>query len=379
MNVFVVNGPNLNLLGTREPEIYGTDTLADLERRWRRHGARIGIGVRSFQSNHEGEIIDKLHTDGMRSDGVVLNAGAFSHTSYAIHDALVAIGTPTVEVHISDIHRREPWRATSVTAPAAVLTIFGRGPVGYLNALDHLWARFTSPADIVSYGDRADQEMDVRCPTEPRGMVLLIHGGFWHEVWGRDVMDPLAVRLAADGWMTVNVEYRRGPGSFEDSASDITDALDAAIATVSQRGHPDLPIVLVGHSAGGYLALREAQRRSRRVAAVGLAPVIDLESIAAARADDDPVATYLGADAATDPDLWRSAAIAHTAPSVGLVLHGSDDDAVPVAHSEAYATHHNGIDFRRLDGVDHMSLIDPSQDCHDEVTSAIERAAVMLS
>ena len=378
MNVLVINGPNLNLLGTREPDIYGTDTLTDLERRWRRHGARLGIGVRAFQSNHEGEIIDQLQSEGMRSDGVVLNAGALSHTSYAIHDALVAIGTPAVEVHISNIHEREPWRATSVTAPAAVLTIVGRGPVGYLNALDHLWARLTSPADVLTYGEAPDQEMDIRVPRDPRGLVILLHGGFWRTIWGRDIMDPLAVHLAEAGWMTANIEYRRGPASFEASTRDTQLAVDAAIAAMTERGLPDLPIVLVGHSAGGYLALREAERHAPRVAAVGLAPAIDLDRISAERPDDDPVATYLGADEGAAPDLWQSAAIRDRPPAVGIVVHGSDDEAVPVTHSDAYAALHPGIDFRRLDGVDHMSLIDPSQDCYDEVEAAIERAAASL-
>lgn len=373
MNFLVVNGPNLNLLGTREPDIYGSDTLPELERRWRRHGARLGVGVRTFQSNHEGAIIDQLHGVGRRSDGVVLNAGALSHTSYAIHDALVAIEPPVVEVHISNILEREPWRATSVTAPAAARTIMGRGPVGYLNAIDHLWASMTWQPEIVAYGAEADQRIEVRIPKRARGVAILLHGGFWRTLWASDIMDPLAVRLAQDGWVTANVEYRRGEASFADATSDVRTAVDATRFDLEARGLGDLPVTLIGHSAGGYLAVHAAAGLDD-VSVVGLAPVLDLAGISAARPDDDPVRAFLGGSPSDDPALWREASVAQRAPARLTILHGSLDDSVPVAHSEAFGARHPHTDLRRLDGVDHMSLIDPGQDLYAEIIDAVEAA-----
>lgn len=369
MNVLVVNGPNLNLLGTREPEIYGTDTLADLERRWRRHGARLGIEVRTFHSNHEGAIIDHLQSEGARSDGIILNAGALSHTSYAIHDALGAIGTPTVEVHISNILEREPWRRTSVTAPAAVLTIVGRGPVGYLNALDHLWARATAPPEVLSYGEAPDQRFDLRTVDRPRGIVVLLHGGFWGDVWARDIMDPLAVRLGEEGWTTANVEYRRGPDAYADAVADVAGAIDAVVDAVAARGFEAVPVVLLGHSAGGYLAVREAGTRPA-TAVVALAPVLDLPGIAAARGDADPVARFLGGTADERPERWRDADVADVVPARMEIVHGVEDESVPHAHSVSYAERH-GIALRSPQGASHMSLIDPSQDSFGNILAAV--------
>lgn len=136
--VLVINGPNLNLLGVRRPDIYGDTRLPELEELCRRWGAHLELDVVSFQSNHEGEIIDRLHEARADFDAVILNAGALSHYSYAIHDAIEAVQLPTVEVHISDIHQREEWRRTSVTAPACVAQISGQGIDGYRLALERI-------------------------------------------------------------------------------------------------------------------------------------------------------------------------------------------------------------------------------------------------
>lgn len=138
MRVLIVNGPNLNLLGTRKPEVYGTTTLGELEAQCRQWGSTLGCEISVFQSNHEGEIIDRLHQAIGRCDGVVINPGAFAHYSFAIHDAIESTALPTVEVHISDITAREPWRAHSVVAPACLTTISGRGIDGYRMALEAL-------------------------------------------------------------------------------------------------------------------------------------------------------------------------------------------------------------------------------------------------
>ena len=138
MRVLVVNGPNLNLLGTRSPEIYGSGTLAELDEACRTWGTELGLDVDVFQSNHEGEIIDRLHAAIGDADAVVLNAGALTHYSYALHDAIEATGLTTVEVHISDIGAREEWRRTSVISAACRATIAGHGVDGYRMALELL-------------------------------------------------------------------------------------------------------------------------------------------------------------------------------------------------------------------------------------------------
>lgn len=136
--VVIINGPNLNLLGTREPEIYGTTTLPELEELCRNWGAEIGMAVRSFQSNHEGELIDRVHEAVGYSQGIVINPGALTHYSYALHDAIASVDVPTVEVHISDIDNREEWRRESVIRPVCVATITGEGIEGYRTALRKL-------------------------------------------------------------------------------------------------------------------------------------------------------------------------------------------------------------------------------------------------
>lgn len=140
MRVLVVNGPNLNLLGVRRPEVYGDTTLPELEELCRAWGAALGLEVETFQTNHEGAIIDRLHGALGRADAVILNPGALTHYSYALHDAVEAISLPVVEVHLSDIGRREGWRAHSVVSPACALTISGHGVEGYREALEWLAA-----------------------------------------------------------------------------------------------------------------------------------------------------------------------------------------------------------------------------------------------
>jgi 3-dehydroquinate dehydratase II len=138
--VVVVNGPNLNLLGTREPHIYGTRSLADLEAAVRARAKTLELEVSFFQSNHEGEIIDFLQKEAPGSAGIVLNPAALSHYSIALYDCLQALALPVVEVHISNIHAREEWRSRSVTARAARGVITGLGFAGYELALEFLAA-----------------------------------------------------------------------------------------------------------------------------------------------------------------------------------------------------------------------------------------------
>ncbi len=134
--VLIINGPNLNLLGTREPGVYGDRTLDDIMAASVDHGEQLGLAVKSVQHNAEGDIIDALHDTRDSYEAVIINPGAFTHYSFAIRDAIAAIGLPTVEVYLSNIHAREGFRHTSVTAPVCVGQIAGFGPESYLAALD---------------------------------------------------------------------------------------------------------------------------------------------------------------------------------------------------------------------------------------------------
>jgi 3-dehydroquinate dehydratase II len=140
--IYVLNGPNLNLLGTREPETYGRATLADVEKLCAETSAQFGLRADCRQSNREGELIDFIHeAHANKAAGIIINAGAYSHTSIALHDALVAVKIPSVEVHISNIHARENFRHHSFTARAAFATLSGFGIDGYRLAINGLAAR----------------------------------------------------------------------------------------------------------------------------------------------------------------------------------------------------------------------------------------------
>ncbi len=138
MNVLLLNGPNLNLLGEREPEIYGRTTLAELERMVQARARELGHAVRAFQSNHEGALIDELHRSRSWAQGVIFNPGAFTHYSYALRDAISATRLRVVEVHLSDITKREEWRRVSVLAEVCSHRVMGKGPAGYIEALEWL-------------------------------------------------------------------------------------------------------------------------------------------------------------------------------------------------------------------------------------------------
>jgi 3-dehydroquinate dehydratase-2 len=141
-HIQIIHGPNLNLLGQREPEVYGRLTLADVDERLRTYAAETGFALRTFQSNHEGAIVDAVHQAGAWAHGLVINPGAHTHYSYAIRDAIAGVGLPAVEVHLSNVHAREPFRHTSVIAPVCVGQISGFGwrsyRLGLVALLDHL-------------------------------------------------------------------------------------------------------------------------------------------------------------------------------------------------------------------------------------------------
>ena len=135
MNVLVINGPNLNLLGLREPHIYGAETLADVENKLGKLAGELGLSVQCFQHNHEGAIVDKIHESRGKVDWIIINAGAYTHTSVAIRDALGGVDIPFVEVHISNVHSREAFRHHSYLSDKATGVIVGLGTFGYEAAL----------------------------------------------------------------------------------------------------------------------------------------------------------------------------------------------------------------------------------------------------
>ena len=154
ISILVVNGPNLNLLGERNPKVYGMQSLDDInayiktslrgiELRFAELGAKVELSTSFYQSNHEGALIDAIQEARKTFDGIVFNPGAYTHYSYALHDAVEAIGIPVVEVHLSDISNREPFRAVSVIAPACIGQVKGLGRKGYVDAIEMLVANIT--------------------------------------------------------------------------------------------------------------------------------------------------------------------------------------------------------------------------------------------
>ena len=140
MKIFVINGPNLNLLGLREPEIYGKEGYSSLCEKIKNYAERLNIEVEFFQSNHEGDLVDYIQSAHNNADGIVINPGAYTHTSIAILDAAKAVSVPMVEVHISDVSAREDFRQTSYIRAACIATVSGEGTNGYLKAIDILLA-----------------------------------------------------------------------------------------------------------------------------------------------------------------------------------------------------------------------------------------------
>ncbi len=139
MKFLVINGPNLNMLGIREPDIYGKNTYADLIRLITEHAEKLNVDVECFQSNHEGSIVDKIQEAYGKRDGIIINPGAYTHTSIAILDALKSVGIPAIEVHISDVDSREEFRKISYITSYCIERIAGMGFAGYLKAVDDLF------------------------------------------------------------------------------------------------------------------------------------------------------------------------------------------------------------------------------------------------
>lgn len=346
MRALVLQGPNLNRLGTREPEVYGSTTLAQLEEKIDSWAAKLEIEVSQLQTNDEDTLIRALHDSD--HDGIVFNPGAFTHTSRAIADAVAALSRPVVEVHISNIIERETWRAQSVLDGVAAYSIYGRGLTGYRDALRHLVNRARADFDTVFYGPHAQQVGDLRRGDRDH-LAVLIHGGFWRSEWARDTMESLAVDLTERGISTWNIEYRRfgagggWPGSGHDAKM--------AIEWTPRLGLTFDRLTVVGHSAGGYLGLWAAGKTDvDRV--IALAPVTDLAKHALAGSHGSAEARKLidaGAPILADPGETP----------VSLV-HGRDDDQVSVDQSDDLAVR-LGVDVSKVE-AGHFELLDPARE-----------------
>jgi 3-dehydroquinate dehydratase-2 len=363
MRVLVLNGPNLNLLGTREPEVYGTTTLGDLEELVESWASALGIETSFLQTNHEGELVDAIH-GAKDADGILINPGALTHTSRSLGDAIRSVGIPTVEVHISNIKQRESWRAQSLVEAACVRSIYGRGVGGYQDGLRHLHNRATMAFDTIRYGPHRDNVGDLRAPPgDATGVVTVVHGGLWRQEYERDTTETMAVDLTKRGYVTWNIEYRRSDygGGWPGSAHDVLTAFDF-IARL--EGSSALPMTVIGHSAGGYLGLWAGARRAEKVVlVVGLAPVTDLTAMASSDA--------IGADEARS--LLDSGAPPRSDPVPGrtLLVHGEEDEIVPVTHTTRLATE---AAVEVIPDMGHFPLLDPKREHWPLIVSELGRA-----
>ena len=384
MRIVIINGPNLNLIGTRSPEIYGTTTLQELDDACRGWAVEVGGEVETFQSNHEGDIIDRLHA-ARDADGVVINPGAFTHYSYAIRDAIDAIGIPTVEVHISNVRDREPWRRISVVSEVCVATIFGRGVRGYRDAIHHLAARTAWPLETITYGPDADNVGDLRIPRGdgPHPVAVLIHGGFWRNTAARDLLDMVAVDLARRGWATWNIEFVRvgSGGGWRATTNDVALAV-ASLGDFAEGHDLDLDrVVLIGHGSGGHLALQAAVGiRELPIAAVAaLAPIGDLQAAHDAGVGDGAVEAFMRRTPDQSPERTAAASPIKNLP-IGvplLVIHGDQDEQIPVAISRSFAGRAaddgDTVIYHELEGVGHDALINPASTAWEKVVDEIDR------
>ena len=365
MRILLLNGPNLNLLGTRAPEVYGATTLPEVEESCRERAEEYGHSLDAYQSNHEGALIDAIHGARHDADAIVFNPGAYTHTSYALRDAIEAAEIQTVEVHVSNVREREPWRRISRTEPACVYQIFGRGVSGYLAAISHLHYRTLHPPTTLPYGDHRDQVGDLRLPAGPgrHPVAVLIHGGGWTAPFTRDTMDGMAVALAARGVATWNIEYRRIPpvGGWRNTLADAVAGVDR-VAALADKYPLDLDnVTVIGHSAGahlGFFAAGNAERQPDRF--VSLAGMLDVSGL---RPDfDDLLSGFMGDELDTlisDVDPIRNLPLA--VPIVAV--HGDSDTAVSPDQSRRFVPAALACGDRarlvEVAGAGHDDLIDP--------------------
>ena len=320
-------------------------------------------------SNHEGELIEAVHSTRGRIDGIVFNPGAYAHTSYALHDAVAAVGVPTVEIHISDVESRESWRRVSHMGPACVHRIFGRGVEGYKWAIRHLHYRTSHPPTTRVYGEDPDNVGDLRLPKTELGggsypVVVLFHGGGWRRVITRDVMDGAAVDLAWRGVATWNVEYRRVPplGGWRAMLEDGTAAVDY-LREMADEFPLDLEqVTAVGHSTGGHVAFFASHAaRVRPARFVPLASMLDLNMSARSRCLGVLVERLLGGEDGAFAGLNPTGLVPLGISTVAL--HGTADELVDVKQSRSYVRAAQGKGdqavLMEIFGAGHEDFLEP--------------------
>lgn len=367
-SIVCLNGPNLDQLGSRDPAIYGDRTLAELEEQVMAWGAALGYEVACFQSNHEGELVEAVHRIG-DADGVVINPGALTHSSPALGDALASCPVPVVEVHLSNIRQRERWRRRSFVAGPATRSIVGRGPEGYRSALRHIANRATWPVQTVRYGPHPDQLIDLRQVDGATNGVVLIHGGFWGDVWEADTVESWAVDLARRSLPSAVIEFRRVGfgGGLPATTSDVSAAIETAVTALDLTA-----FALVGHSSGGHLAVWATGDSGRPPAVtVAISGIMDLEQAEMDGLGDGAVRRF-------DPGHSTSAMSAPLPPAPIALIHGESDMVVPPAQSISYSAHLHSHGARvTLDLVNggHFDALDPRSDAW---TTAVARLAEHL-
>ena len=326
--ILCLNGPNLDRLGTRDPAVYGDWTLSRLEEQVIKWGSELGLDVVCHQSNHAGSLIEAIHAGD--ADGIVINPGGLTHSSPSLADAVASVPVPVVEVHLSNVRARDRWRRRSYISGPAVTSIVGRGPEGYRAALRHLVNRWDWPVETIRYGPHPDHVIDVRKTSKAAMSAILIHGGFWLDAWGRDLVDGWAVDLARRGVATAAIEYRRTPsgGGAVATTSDVVVAIDAGLGVLETTDH-----VVIGHSAGAHLAAWAASCRPLRPSlTVAISGIFDLAGADAAGVGGGAVSSF-------DPShLTSPVGLPPPATPIALI-HAQGDSVVPVAQSQAYHDH----------------------------------------
>jgi 3-dehydroquinate dehydratase len=332
------------------------------------------LEVEAFQSNHEGALIDRIHDSRARVDGLVINAGALTHTSRALQDALAAVDLPAVEVHISNVKEREPFRRESLLSPPCIHTIYGRGLAGYRWALRHLVHRSAVAFNRVPYGHFPDQFGDLRTPDgEAQRLVVVLHGGLWRHEWTLDTIEGIAVDLTRRGYMTWNLEYRRVGmgGGWPESFDDVASALHAA--PVVTGIHRQDTIVL-GHSAGGTMALWAGGSDAALAPAlvVGLAAMPDLVRAEEEDLGQGSIRNLLGRrrpDAVEYSPLHRLPTGTETVLAVA-----TGDELVPLSHGKDYASSASAagdtVEFIEVAGA-HSSFLGPETAAWKDVADVV--------
>lgn len=364
-SVLCLNGPNLDLLGSRQPDVYGVAAITELEARVVEWGRELGFDVTFRQTNHEGEMVEAIHS-AVGAAGVLVNPGAWGHYSFAIRDAIASIHVPVVEVHLSNVRERSRWRRRTVITEAATANIFGRGHESYRAGLKHLANLLRLPPETHRYGTHPDQVIDLRKGERTSG-VLIFHGGFWMDSWGRDTTESWAVDLASRGIPTANAEYRRLPsgGGLRGTRTDAVRVMQEVADLLGVEG-----VVVVGHSAGAHLAVHAmASSGSMPAGFVSVGGVLDLRAAVADGLGE-------GAVAAFDPEATTSPLDIPPPPVPIRLVHGEADRAVPVSQSQRYADYvedvGGDVDLTTVAGEGHFRGLEPSSTIWQTVVHQIE-------